>query len=175
MIKLEAPEQSPLHRLLGGWRDVYDDIKTLCRTLADVPEGCQCHDASAHLNGRCPCCGTAAVYRVPACGTCDEQLERLRPAIDTLTVDRSRFLPVVREILERRDAKLGDSVKSIDRGAMLLAASFERLLMAVAAFRTDCRLTHVRDLKDAGADLLAEAKTLDDLVEGGRRTRAKPS
>ena len=175
MIRLEAPEQSPLHRLLGGWRDVYDDIKTLCRTLADAPETCQCHDASAHLNGRCPCCGTAAAYRVPACGTCDEQLERLRPVIDALTVDRSRFLPVVNDILERRDPDLADRVKSIDREAMLLGASFERLLMAVAAFRTDCRLTHVRVLKDAAADLLGQAKSLDDVVEGGRRTLAKQS
>ena len=165
MIKLEPPEQSPLHRLLGGWRDVYDDIKTLCRTLADVPEGCVCHDGRAHLNGRCPCCGNTADYRVPACGTCDEQLERLRPAIDAMSVDRSRFLPVVRDILECRDPKLADSVQAIDQGAMLLAASFERLLLAVAAFRTDCRLTHVRDLKQAAIDLLAQATSLDELVE----------
>ena len=165
MIKLESPRQSPQHRLLGGWRIVYDDVQALCQTIADIPEMCACHDGAAHLNGRCPCCGAVADYKVPACGTCDEQLARLRPAIDTLVTDRSRFMSFVYEVLNRHDPPAAERVKVVEREASAFTASFERLLLAGGVFRTDCRLSHMRALKDAAATLLRNAKALDEVVE----------
>jgi hypothetical protein len=165
MIRIDSPNQSRQHRLLGGWRDVYEEINSLCRTVAEIPDECACDNGDAHLNGRCPCCGNVAEYRVPACGTCDEQLERLRPVIDVLTADRSRFLPVVWDVLRHRNRDAAARIGAIDAQAMTFSASFERLLMAVGAFRSDCRLSHMRALKDAAGLLLAEAAELDRLVE----------
>jgi hypothetical protein len=34
-------------RLLGGWRDVTDDIRLLCRRLAELPEECRCGSGAA--------------------------------------------------------------------------------------------------------------------------------
>ena len=39
---------------------------------------------ASHLKGMCPCCHTVAIEGVPSCGDCDDQLARLRPAIDLL-------------------------------------------------------------------------------------------
>src|SRR5438552_4258187 len=100
MNNLALPEKylsADQHRLLGGWRDIRDDIRALCRALADLPDACQCRDGTSHLQGRCPCCHAVATERVPDCHDCDAQLARLRPTIDTLTVDSYRFFPMLRD------------------------------------------------------------------------------
>ncbi len=165
MIRIETPAQSPQHRLLGGWRDVCEDIRVLYRTLADLPEECACGDGAGHLNGTCPCCGSVASYRVPSCGTCDEQLARLRPGLDALGVDISRFFPFVEALLARHDPEAAEGVRTIAAGATALTASFNRLVVAAGEFRSDCRVSHVHALKEAGAALLADAVRLDRLVD----------
>jgi hypothetical protein len=80
---------------------VLDDIRTLCRSLAELPDVCQCGQGAAHLKGTCPCCHNVAIERVPDCDDCEEQLGRLRGAIDLLTTDTFRFFPVVKDVLNR--------------------------------------------------------------------------
>lgn len=150
---------------MGGWRDVYEDIRVLCRTLAELPDDCVCGDKEGHMNGTCPCCGNTADYRVPACGTCGEQLARLRADIDLMTVDVSRFFPFVRDFLGRHDAAAAGSAGQIQAKAADFIASFDRLVLAEGVFRKDCRLSHVHVLKDAAAALLAEAAALDRVLD----------
>ncbi|HWK09578.1 MAG TPA: hypothetical protein VNR64_05985, partial [Vicinamibacterales bacterium] len=92
-------------------------------------------------------------------------LERLRPAIDVLTVDRSRFLSFVHEVLGRHDPGAAVRVNTIDRQITALSMTFQRLLMAETRFRTDCRLSHMRDLKDAAAALSSDANALDEVMD----------
>ena len=165
MIRIEAPPQSARRRLLGGWRDIYEDIRVLHRSLADLPDECACGDGAGHLNGTCQCCGGVARHRVPPCGTCDEQLARLRPAIDALGVDISRFFPFVAAVLARHDREAAERARTIAAAAAALTASFNTLLLAAGKFRMNCRVSHVHALKQAGAALLADAASLDRLVK----------
>ena len=110
MTGLHIPnEDAHHHRLLGGWRDVLDDIRTTCRTPADLPDVCPCGHGAAHLEGTCPCCGSTAGERVPSCEDCDEQLARLRPAMDALTVDTFRFFPFVKTLKDSAAALRSDA------------------------------------------------------------------
>ena len=55
-----------------------DDIRMLCRSLAELPDTCQCGNGEGHMKGMCPCCRTVAIERVPSCNDCDAQLAGLR-------------------------------------------------------------------------------------------------
>ena len=149
------------HRLLGGWRDVLDDIRTLCRSLAELPDVCQCGQGAAHLKGTCPCCHNVAIERVPDCDDCEEQLGRLRGAIDLLTTDTFRFFPVVTDILNRTaHVDLQTRGNEIERHIAELIRTFSELVVAADRFRTDCRSSHLRVLKDLAEMLRREADAL---------------
>jgi hypothetical protein len=150
------------HRLLGGWRDILDDIRTLCRSLAELPDECECGHGAAHLKGTCPCCNHIAVERVPACDDCEEQLERLRDGIDLLTVDTFRFFPVVKEILNRTAAHdLEKRGSEIEWHIAELVRMFADLVVAAERFKADCRASHLKTLKELALRLQHEAVTFE--------------
>jgi hypothetical protein len=93
MNPLSLPETSltaDQRRLLGGWRDVLDDVRRLSRRLLAVPGECRCGDRAGHLRGSCPCCRAAATDLEPSCHDCEELLAQLRSMLDGLTVDTMR-------------------------------------------------------------------------------------
>ena len=152
-------------RLLGGWRDVMDDIRMLCRSLAGLPDSCQCGNGEGHLNGTCPCCHTVTRERVPSCGDCEAQLARLRPAIDLLGVDTFRFFPFVKTLLERDTtpelrARAGD----VETHIAELIRTFGALVVAADQFRSDCRASHLTTLKALATSLLAESDALNRAI-----------
>jgi predicted nucleic acid-binding Zn-ribbon protein len=157
-------ENVPHHRLLGGWRDVLDDIRALCRTLEELPGVCMCGHGPAHTATGCPCCGHTASEYVPACAECDEQIARLRPALDEMTVDTFRFFPVVKEVLARHDPEASRRLRAIDTEITALQRSFQQLVFAEGQFRKNCRAEHVAVLKQAADELRRGAETLNRLV-----------
>jgi len=165
MSRLTIPDENTRHhRLLGGWRDVLDDIRTTCRTLAELPDVCQCGNGAAHLEGTCPCCGSTADERVPSCRDCDEQLARLRPAMDGLTVDTFRFFPFVKELLSKQNAVASTRVLEIETHIAALVRSFDQLIVADGEFRDECRASHLKTLKDSAAALRRDAENLNRIV-----------
>lgn len=165
MNKLLLPNPNTgLRRLLGGWRDVLDDIRALCRALQDLPDVCQCGHRGGHQQGSCPCCGSTAVVRVPACDDCEAQLANLRPAMDVLTVDTLRFFPFVKELLARDDAAASERVREIERHIATLVHSFEQLVVAAGRFRSDCRVSHLKTLRDSALALRRDAEALNRVV-----------
>jgi hypothetical protein len=152
-------------RLLGGWRDVMDDIRALCRALADLPDQCLCGTGEAHLKGTCPCCHSVATLRVPSCDDCDAQLAHLRPQIDLLGVDTWRFFPVVKELLARdTPPELATRAGDIERHVAGLIRTFSALVVAADEFRTDCRSSHLHTIKALATSLLQEADALNRAV-----------
>ena len=153
---------TPLGRLLGGWRDILDDIRQLCAGLNALPEGCMCGDAPSHLSGSCACCNTAQRERIPECPDCQAVLTELRREIEVLTVDTLRFFPVVKMLLsapQRESARAdGDAIEP--RIAAVLR-TFDRLVAAVDEFRIGCRASHLSVIKQATADLLVDANRLE--------------
>ena len=149
-------------RLLGGWLDIMDDIKTLCRDLASLPDDCRCGNGAGHLKGTCPCCHTVTTERVPDCGDCDEQLARLRPAIDVLTVDTFRFFPFIEELLAHHTPPpLQASNATIELHIRQFIHAFGDLVVAADQFRTDCRMSHLTTLKGLATSLLKETDALN--------------
>ena len=163
VIERESPERRR-HRLLGGWRDVLDDIRALCRSLDELPDECQCGHGTAHLNGTCSCCHQVAIERVPRCDDCEEQLARLRSRIDALTVDTFRFLPVVREILNRTTPDVARRESGIEWRIAELTRTFADLVVAADRFKSDCRTSHMKTLKEAASTLRQDAEALNHLV-----------
>jgi len=155
---------SNAHRLLGGWRDVLDDIHALCQTFEALPDVCECGHGEPHLVSDCPCCATTAGAFVPSCADCDAKLNALRPTIDALTVDVFRFFPVVKEWMARRSPDANRRLADITAANSRLTSSFESLVMAQGQFRTKCRASHLKTLKSAAGTLLRDADQLNRLV-----------
>lgn len=151
----------PQRRLLGGWRDILDDVRELSQCLAAMPEDCRCGDATAHVSGSCACCQAARV----SCDDCTERLAVSRAHIDALVTDTLRFFPAFTQILVGTyplDAQNAADEVQHDIGA--LVRTFERLAVATEAFSTGCRMTHAAIVKQAARDLHAHAEQLERLL-----------
>jgi hypothetical protein len=163
-VSMLSERVSSAHRLLGGWRDVLDDIRALCRAFDMLPDVCDCGHGEPHLVSECPCCGRTADVFVPACADCDARLAGLRPTIDVLAVDVLRFFPFVKEWMAKRSSETHRRLRDISAGISRLTASFESLVMAHGQFRANCRASHLKTLKSAAASLLRDAEQLNRLV-----------
>ena len=165
-------------RLLGGWRDILDDIRHLCKSLKAMPDNCACNDGRSHLAGSCVCCQTEHKDGVPACDDCDSLLAKLRPEMDTLTVDTWRFFPTVMDLLNSGRQEAGQaaagaierhiaSVKgqaeadAVERHIAAVIRTFEQLSVVAEEFRAGCRASHLSTLKTTATDLLAKVERLD--------------
>ena len=88
------------HYLLGGWRDILDDIQKLHDAVDKLPEHCRCGIGEAHLGGRCACCleGTA----VRGCADCEALIGQIADRVEALRADDLRFSGVLRDFADRR-------------------------------------------------------------------------
>ena len=154
-------------RLLGGWLDILDDIRHLCRSLRALPESCRCGNGSAHLSGSCPCCHATPSERLPDCEDCDILLACLRPDIDTLIVDTARFFPTFRDVIHADcpDPTLAEA-GAIEQHIAAVAWTFRQLIFATDDFRAGCRASHLGTIKERAANLLGEVTDLDRRLRG---------
>ena len=157
-------------RLLGGWGDILDDIRHLCRSLSALPDACTCGEGASHLRGTCTCCHPPRNAIVPGCPDCNRLLAQLRPAIDTLTVDTMRFFPIVKDLLHSHAPETAQADgASIERHINEISRTFDRLVLAADEFRAGCRTSHLHTLKERATDLLKQVDQLDRKLEGARR------
>lgn len=158
-----APDR---RRLLGGWRDILEDVRDLCTNLNALPDRCTCADGVSHLNGVCVCCSAPHDGRVPRCADCGDLLAKLRPRIDTLTVDTMRFFPVVRILLQSPAlASVRADGEYVEHHIAAVVRTFDRLVLAAGEFQDGCRASHLRVLKDTAAALLRESDRLSARLE----------
>jgi hypothetical protein len=144
-------------RLLGGWRDILDDIRRLCTSLKALPDGCACGNGRSHLGGSCACCHAVHCERIPDCADCETVLAQLRPEFDTLAVDTIRFLPVVTMLLDAPQLEPAQTEgPGIERHIAAVVRTFDRLVVAVDEFQIGYRASHLQALKGAATDRLAE-------------------
>ncbi len=157
-------------RLLGGWRDILDDIRHLCRSLNALPESCTCGHGSSHLSGSCACCAATHANRIPACDDCERLLMDLRPEIDVLSVDTMRFFPIVAELVRHHAPENAQrAAVSIAHDVGLLVRTFDHLVMAVDEFRAGCRASHLHVVKECATELSRAIDALDRRLEGPPR------
>ena len=157
-------------RLLGGWRDIIDGLRRLCRSLNVLPDSCACGQGASHLRGSCPCCSRMDNDHVPYCDDCDELLTSFGQALDLLVVDTMRFFPVVRDLLH---AHAPESVRaegaSIEHDIADVDRTFRRLVVAANEFREGCRASQLQTLKARADDLGGKVNQLDRKLEGPQR------
>jgi hypothetical protein len=153
-------------RLLGGWRDILEDIRDLCTSLNALPDRCACGDGVSHLNGACVCCTAPHAGRIPICADCGILLAHLRPRIVTLTVDTMRFFPVVRILLQSPElAPARAEGEQVEHHIAAVMRTFDRLVLEAGEFQDGCRASHLRVLKDTAAALLRESARLSARLE----------
>lgn len=158
-----APDQ---RRLLGGWRDILEDIRDLCTSLDAIPDDCACGDGVSHLSGACICCTAPHAGRIPICADCGTLLAKLSSRIVTLAVDTMRFFPVVRILLQ--SPGLAPARAEGDRIEHHIAAvmhTFDQLVLEAGEFQDGCRASHLRVLKVTAAALLTESNRLGHRLE----------
>ena len=90
-------------------------------------------------------------------------LVELRAEIDMLTADTLRFFPIVKMLLSAPRRELarahGDAIEPRIAAVLL---TFDRLSAAAGEFASGCRASHLRVIKDTAAELLVDAKRLDE-------------
>ena len=161
-----APDQ---RRLLGGWRDILEDIRDLCTKLNARPDHCACGDGVSHLKGACVCCTTPHAGRVPLCADCGTLLARLRPRVVTLAVDTMRFFPVVRILLQSPElAPARADGAHVEHHVAAVMRMFDRLVLEAGECQDGCRASHLRVLKDTATALLSESNRLSQRLENAR-------
>ena len=158
-----SPDQ---RRLLGGWRDILDDLRVLCKSLDALPDDCACGDGVSHLNGSCICCNAPHDNRIPICADCSALLGTLRPLIDTLTVDTIRFFPVVEILLGSPElGPVRAEGQNVEHHIAAVTNMFRRLALEAGEFQDGCRASHLRVLKGTATALLNESRHLDERLE----------
>ena len=95
VLMLESSSASPHGRVLGGGRDILDDIRHLCGSLGALSDGCASRDGRSQPGESCGCCNAVHSHQIPAGRECVTLLARLKIEIDTLTVETIWFFPVV--------------------------------------------------------------------------------
>lgn len=153
-----APDQ---RRLLGGWRDIVEDIRDLCTSLNALPDHCACGDGVSHLSGACICCSAPHGGHIPICADCGALLAQLRPRIVTLTTDTMRFFPVVRILLQSPElAPARAEGDQVEHHIVAVMRTFDRLVLEAGEFQDGCRASHLRVLKDTANALQTECDRL---------------
>ncbi len=151
--------------LLGGWRDVADEVRHLERALRSLPDTCTCNHGSAHLAGACPCCRARVHARDGGCTDCEAVLASLHEKIDALVDATLRYLPALDIIVSGRDgiepARLGDLRWQI----LHIVRTFQKLATAAGEFRQGCSTSHLGVLKTLASELAAEARKVDRMLD----------
>lgn len=150
-------------RLLGGWLDIVDDIRALCKALGALPDRCACGDGAAHLSGSCICCNAPHGGRVPSCADCGTLLAALRPRFVTLTVDTIRFFPVVTILLDADDRGGARAAGNpVEHQIAAIMRTFDRLVVEADEFAGGCRASHLGVLKETANALLRDSRLLSE-------------
>lgn len=162
----DRPRVASGHRLLlGGWRDILDDVSRLATALQQVPDECGCGHGAAHLGGACPCC--QAGEHPLDCVDCGALVQRLHVRVEAMREDSARFLPVVEQIVTRNPDETEERrarLRIVKTGIAAFVRTFERLEAAADEFRSGCSAVHLRAVKDLAGDLLNSARSVDSML-----------
>ena len=151
-------------RLLGGWRDVADDVERLAAALQGIPDGCGCGDGPAHLKGTCPCC-QAQEGRHEECVDCEVLLHSLSWRVDALIEDTSRYMPAVGQFLSHVWPDDGQArVHDVKQRVAKVAHSMTQLESAAHQFVGGCDLERLQRLRSDAAELVANVGEFGDLL-----------
>jgi hypothetical protein len=148
---------APLDRLLGGWRDILDDVGKVEERLRSVDEECQCGHTSATAG--CECCSGAAERARVVCPPCERELLEIAERFDTLQVDTGRFLPFVADVARRRKTDMTDEKVFLAALGDVLRALRRRLCGLES--HHGCAATHLQAIRTLAATVRLAADRFD--------------
>lgn len=158
---MHDPPLTDRTRLLGGWRDIQDDVGRLARQIERLPaSGCACTD---HAPGAvCPCCAAARRALDQACPSCEALVHDLDTRFADLQDHMVRYLPAVRATTDRAEAPLVTvQIEALQQQVATLLRLFGRIRAGADAFTGGCQGAHLMTLRTLVPHLVETARALD--------------
>jgi hypothetical protein len=131
--------------LLQLWQSIYQQAVELSETVMVLPDQCECGDADAHLEGRCPCCRGPEQTRGRPGLNCSAIIARLQDDLTMLSEDVALAGPPTEATAlegQRRELRRGVFLAATDLRRVV--ESFKRVTESVAGFRVDCTVSRMR-------------------------------
>jgi hypothetical protein len=155
-------EKKPGHPLLGGWRDLMEDLLRLQRRVATADGHCQCgHPAG--IDAVCPCCDRTARELASVCQVCSLEIEAVAERVERIEEDTLRFLPTVFALFDRTPERHEEAIAVQDSVAQLLRM-FRQLRSATDEWAQGCQTTHLPAVKARAEDLAIACRQFDDVL-----------
>ncbi len=163
---------------LQFWIEIYQEAIHLCDAIDSLPDHCECGDADAHLEGRCPCCrehkqsGEVLAHAE----NCTDLLTRLRADLAMLCQDFAQLATPI------GTAAIGMKCLDLRRGIYLAAEDLHRIAKAVdrlqeevMGFRRSCDLAELRGIKHRAPELREHFNQLNQSLVAGQKARPPES
>jgi hypothetical protein len=138
------------------WQSILEETVELAAALDRLPDECECGDADAHLEGRCPCCSAhgQAGGRHASGVNCDVVLARLQADLSMLCEDLALAGPPTEAAaLEKQRLELRRGVFLAASDLQQTVETFKKISESVAGFRIDCVVSRMRAIKRHSAEL----------------------
>ena len=141
---------------LQFWLEIYQEAIHLCDAIDGIPDHCECGDAVAHLEGRCPCCrehkhsGEVLAHAQ----NCTDLLTRLRADVAMLCQDFGQLAtPIGNAAIGMKCLELRRGVFMVAEDLHKIAKAVDRLQEEVVGFRRTCDLAELRGIKQRAIEL----------------------
>ena len=158
MRSVSSFDMAPLDRLLGGWRDILDGLRTVNQQLAGA-DG-QCHCRHQRPESTCHCCAQTAARIREHCGACADELLHVSDMLATVEVDTIRFFPLVRDIADRHGVER-EMIREFSTDLHSMLQTFRELLSGIETYGGGCAAAHLTQVKSCASELRAVASRLD--------------
>ena len=155
-------DKKPGHPLLGGWRDLMDDLLRLQRRVAAADGHCRCGHA-AGTNAACPCCERAARDLASVCEACSREIAAVAERVERIEEDTLRFLPAVFELFARTPERYEEAI-AVQHSLGRLLLMFRHLRSATDEWAQGCRTTHLPAVKARAEDVASACREFDDAL-----------
>ena len=132
-----------LNRLMGGWRDIIEDMRRLRAMAEALPDACDCKVGG----GRCASCAALRRAFPDQCRTCTSHARALSPRIAAILDDTLRYLPTVESVRSPQTVLLQRPLRDVARAMIQLLRGVDAMQSATGDFRRGCRTEHIVGLK----------------------------
>jgi hypothetical protein len=156
------------------WIEIYQEAIHLCDAIDSLPDRCECGDADAHLEGRCPCCRErmqSTEARAHA-ENCTDLLTRLRADLAMLCQDFAQLATPI------GTGAIGMKCLELRRGVFLAAEDLhkiakvvDRLQEEVVGFRRSCDLAELHSIKHCATELREHFNQLNHSLVASQEAR----
>lgn len=155
-------DKKPDHPLLGGWRDLMEDLLRLQRRIASADGQCRCGHA-AGTNGACPCCERAGRDLASVCDACTREIGAVADRVERIEEDTLRFLPAVFELFARSPER-HEEATAVQNSLTQLLLMFRHLHSATDEWAQGCQTTHLPAVKARAEDVAIACRQFDDAL-----------